>query len=169
MKIFLISISIFLFFTSSGYPKIIQFNDFDWGMPLVKVESLASEKNFILTKKELSAITLFLKYDNYLYGRECVITFFFTPLGQKLYHVKVEWESPTFGDFVKSMVIKEYQYPREEIPDANIYIWTRTNTEMELRYGVDDTALTYSNLDLWADYKDEKELKEEQMQEEDSW
>jgi len=48
-----------------------------------------------------------------------------------------------------------------------MYIWTRTNTEMELRYGYEKTTLTYSNLDLWNEFKEEKELIEEWEKEEE--
>ena len=70
-----------------------------------------------------------------------------------------------YGSLVKSILMKEYKYPREEMPAANMYIWTRKNTEMELRYGFEETTLTYSNLDLWNEFKDEKDLIEEREKE----
>ena len=61
--------------------------------------------------------------------------------------------------------MKSYKTPREEIPGANLYIWTRLNTEAELRYGRDCTTLSYSNLHLWNEYRDEKKMLEERAEE----
>ncbi|MEA1928133.1 MAG: hypothetical protein U9N73_07985, partial [Candidatus Auribacterota bacterium] len=149
MKTTLISIFILFSLTVSGYAKPIRLEDFNWGMTLLEVEAHAPGKNYILTGKELSGLTPHLKYETHLYGRQCTITFFFTPLGQKLYSAKVSWDLSSFGDFVRDQLIKKYKYPREEMPGAKISIWTRKNTEVELRYGFEETTLTYSNLDLW--------------------
>ncbi len=160
MKI-LFSIGVLFFLNLSAYAKPILLEDFDWGMTLLEVEAHAAEKNFTLAEKEITGIKPHLEYESHLHGHECAITFFFTPLGQKLYSAIVIWDSSTYGSLIKSILMKEYQYPREEIPTANRYIWTRTNTEMELRYGFEDTTLSYSNLDLWNEFKDEKDLIEE--------
>ena len=167
MKTILISIFILFFLNISGYAKPIRLEDFDWGMTLLEVEARAADKNYTLAEKEITGLKPHLEYETHLHGNECVITFFFTPRGQKLYSVKVVWESPTYGSLVKSILMKEYQHPREETPGANMNIWTRTNTEMELRYGFGDTTLTYSHLDLWNEFKEEKELIEEQKEEEE--
>lgn len=166
MKIIFMLILFILLIPGPAQAKPIRLEDFNWRMTLLGVEAHAADKNYTLINKEISGITPHLEYETHLHGKECVITFFFTPLGQRLYSAKVAWESPTFGGLVKSILIKEFKYPREEMPTANLYIWTRTNTEVELRYGVDTTTLTYSNLDLWNDFKDEKELIEERAREE---
>ncbi len=167
MKTTLLSISIFILFflNVSGYAKPIRLEDFNWGMTLLEVEAHAADKNYTLSEKEITGLKPHLEYETHLHGNECVITFFFTPLGQKLYSAKVVWESSAYGSLVKSILMKEYKYPREEMPAANMYIWTRKNTEMELRYGFEETTLTYSNLDLWNEFKDEKDLIEEREKE----
>jgi len=165
MKIILISIFIIFFSGTTGHTKPIILEDFDWGMTLLEVEAHAANKNYTLSKKEITGLKPHLEYETHLHGNECIITFFFTPRGQKLYSAKVVWESPTYGSLIKSILMKEYQYPREDMPAANMYIWTRTNTEMELRYGYEKTTLTYSNLDLWNEFKDEKELIEKRNEE----
>ncbi len=38
---------------------------------------------------------------------------------------------------------------------------------MELRYGFEETTLTYSNLDLWNEFKEEKDLIKEREKEEE--
>ena len=165
MKI-LLSISILFFLNVSAYAKPIRLEDFNWGMTLLEVEAHAAGKNYTLAKKEITGIKPHLEYETHLHGNECDITFFFTPLGQKLYSAIVTWDTATYGSLVKSILMKEYKYPREEMPSANMYIWTRTNTEAQLRYGFDETTLTYSNLDIWNEYKDEKDLIEERDREE---
>jgi hypothetical protein len=166
MKI-LFSISILFFLNVSAYAKPIRLEDFNWGMTLLEVEAHAAEKNYTLAEKEITGIKPHLEYETHLHGHECGIMFFFTPLGQKLYSAIVTWDPSTYGSLIKSILMKEYKYPREEIPAANRYIWTRTNTEMELRYGFGNTTLTYSNLDLWNEFKDEKDLIEEREEEEE--
>jgi|GEM_PF-1212623 len=160
MKI-LFSISILFFLNLSAYAKPIRLEDFDWGMTLLEVEIRAAGKNYTLAQKEISGLKPHLGYKTHLYGKECSVLFFFTPTGQKFYSAIVTWKPSDYGSRVKSLIMKKYQSPREEMPAANMYIWTRANTEMELRYGFDDTTLTYSNLDLWNEFKDEKELIEE--------
>ena len=161
MRTILIYICIFFFVATSGIAKPIRLEDFDWGMTLLEVEAYAANKNFALTEKEITGLKPHLEYDTHLHGNECVITFFFTPRGQKLYSAIVAWDTSTYGSLIKSILMKEYKYPREEIPSAQLSIWTRTNTEVELRYGFENTTLTYSNLDLWNDFKEEKKLIEE--------
>jgi len=161
MKTTLFLIVLILLIPGPARGKPIRLDDFNWGMALLEVEAHAADKNYTLAEKEITGLKPHLEYDTHLHGNECVITFFFTPRGQKLYSVKVVWESPTYGSLVKSILMKEYQYPREEMPGANMNIWTRTNTEMELRYGFGVTTLTYSHLDLWNEFKEEKELIEE--------
>lgn len=165
MKTTLISVFILFFLNVSGYAKPIRLEDFNWGMTLLEVEAHAADKNYTLAEKEITGLKPHLEYETHLHGNECIISFFFTPLGQKLYSAIVTWKSSTYGTLIKSILMKEYKYPREEMPAVNMYIWTRKNTEMELRYGFEDTILTYSHLDLWNEFKDEKDLIEERGEE----
>lgn len=166
MRIFFITIFISILSCLYGYAKPIRLDDFDWGMTLLEVEARAAENNYTLIKKEISVINPRLEYETPLYGKDCVISFYFTPRGQKLYSAVVVWEYTSLGDVVRDMLIKEFKYPREEIEAAKLYIWTRASTEVELRYGFENTTLSYSNLNLWNEYKDERDLINEQKREE---
>ncbi len=55
-------------------------------------------------------------------------------------------------------MLRRYGSPRQEIPAASIHIWTRKFSELELRFDRDLTVLTYSNLNLWNDFKEETKL-----------
>ena len=169
MKTALLLILLILLIPGPAQGKPIRLEDFDWGMTLLEVEIRAAGKNYTLARKDISGLKPHLEYKTHLYGKECSVLFFFTPTGQKLYSATVTWESPDYGSSIKRMIIKEYQSPREGMSAANMYIWTRTNTEMELRYGFEDTTLTYSNLDLWEEFKEEKELIEEREEENGEW
>lgn len=160
-------IAIYIFFLSSwaGYSKPIQFADFTWGMRLLGVEAGAAESNFNLVEKEIAGANPYLKYKTFLQGKECTITFSFTPRGQRLYSVVIIWPPPSFGVFIRDVLMKKYQTPRQEIPHANLYLWTRLNTEVELRYGLENTKLSYSDLHIWREYREEKEILEEQARE----
>ena len=165
MKITFIAIFISLLSSGTAFSKLIRFGDFNWGSSLVEVEVQAAAENYNLLEKHISVPQTLLKYKSFHLGKDCTITFFFTPRGQKLYSVVVVWKPPSFGHFVREQLMKRYRTPREEIPGANLYIWTRLNTEVELRYGRDCTTLSYSNLHLWNDYRDEKKRLEEEAEE----
>jgi len=146
----------------SGTAALIQFRDFDWGLSLYGTELLAAETGFILEEKVTDPGNLFLTYQASIFEETCRIEFNFTPLSQKLYTVRLEWEGAYRGNFILKELLQRYHSPREEIPGANIHIWTRKFTELELRYDREITVLTYSNLNLWKDFKEEMERIEEE-------
>ncbi len=147
------------------YPKNIQFEDFSWGLTLLQIEALAAEHNFNLRLKEITGLHPQLEYDTFLEGKDCLVTFAFTPLGQKLYSVTIVWDPPSFGLFVQEELKKSFGEPRESIPGATLLVWTRLNTEAELHYGIENTRLVYSDIYLWKEGLDEKKMLKEQAKE----
>ena len=154
-----------LLLPAAGSANLIRFNDFDWGMSLYGVELQAAGADYRLEEKNADSPDLGLKFSGEVFGDECEIEFSFTPLGQKLYSVRLTWEGNIQGNFILRELLRRYGDPRQEIPAASIHIWTRKFTELELRYDRDITVLTYSNLNLWNDFKEETELIAEREEE----
>ncbi|MFH1039183.1 MAG: hypothetical protein V1789_11015 [PVC group bacterium] len=165
MKSAIVFLILFLPAAGSAYSKNIQFEDFDWGMTLLQVEARAAENNYDLRMKEITGLKPRLEYRTFLRGKDCVVTFSFTPIGQKLYSATVVWDPPSFGVFVQEELKKTYGEPRESIPGANLLVWTRLNTELELLYGRENTRLVYSDIHLWKEGLDEKKMLREQAKE----
>jgi len=119
------------------------------------VELKAAEKGYHLLRKMDEYNEVKLKYRATLMAEEGVVSFSFTPISKKLFAVTVIWKDTAFGPEVHQKLKKLYKTPREEMPQIRTYIWTRKNTELELRYDRKETLLFYSNLNLWDDYREE--------------
>ncbi len=139
---------ILLLLTSAGTAagRLIELEDFSWGIPLAEVERRAEDHGYRLRKKDTTRPEPHLEYRAFLYGGECRILFAFTPIRGKLHTVTVTWRGEGFGDFLRGELVKELGRPREEIPGAGISIWTRRHTELNLRIGRKETTLTYLHL-----------------------
>ncbi len=158
--IHIITAVIALLFAASGTAsaKLLELENFTWGLPLGEIERRAEDHNFRLREKEISLPEPLLEYDAFLRGLNCRVGFFFTPLGGKLYQVTATWEGPEFAETLKEELVKEYGQPREEIPGARISIWTRRITELTLRAGRGQTTLTYCHLLLKREAREEADL-----------
>ncbi len=83
-----------------GSAQLIQFKNFDWEMSLYGVELQAAEAGYRLEEKNTAPPDLSFKFSGEIFGEECEIEFNFTPLSQKLYSVRLEWEGSIQGNFI---------------------------------------------------------------------
>lgn len=151
--------------TAAGKP--IVFPDFPWGSYSAEVENAAGGKGWKLVDKTFAPDRRELAYRTVFWERECRITFFFTPAGGKLFSVRAEWEGVGFGYVLREQITKGYGEPREKMDRIETAIWSRQNTELELRHGGDSTVLIYSDLNLWTDYVEETKRARARLQERD--
>ena len=136
--------------------RLIELEDFSWGIPLDEVERRAEDHGYRLRKKDTTQPEPHLEYRAFLYGGECRVLFAFTPITGKLHTVTVTWRSEGFGDFLRREFVKNFGEPREEIPGAKISIWTRRHTELNLRAGRKETTLTYIHLHFRKEAREER-------------
>ena len=147
--------------------KPIVFPDFPWGSYSAEVESAAGGKGWKLVDKTFAPDRRELAYRTVFWERDCRLTFFFTPAGGKLFSARAEWEGTGFGYALRERITKAYGEPREKMDRIETYIWSRQNTELELRHGGDSTVLIYSDLNLWTDYVEETKRARARLQERD--
>ncbi len=166
MKTFILFLTLTITPVGSLSAKPIVFLDFSWGASPSEVEAKAADHGFNLKSKLAEDGDLKLIYTASFLGKESTVTFSFTPLKRKLFTVRAVWEEMDFGPSLQARFRENRGMPRVEMEAVKLYIWTRKNTEVELRYGEDETCLTYSDLNLWNDYREEKEILEERKKEE---
>ncbi len=154
--IILLAVSwIFLVPRSAG-ARLIELEDFSWGLPLLEVERRAENHGFTLRAKDISQPELRLEYRARLYANDCLLDFSFTALTGKLYAVTVTWDALDLGTSLRQRLMAVYGAPREEIPGAGISIWTRRNTELSLRAGRHRSTLSYYQILLRREAREEK-------------
>jgi len=136
--------------------RLIELEDFSWGLPLDEVARRAEDHGYRLRKKDTTRPEPHLEYRAFLYGGECRILFAFTPITGKLHTATVTWRGEGFGDYLRGELVKELGRPREEIPGAKISIWTRRHTELNLRIGRKETTLTYIHLHFRKEAREER-------------
>jgi len=160
---------IFFLLPTTARAKLIAFPDFPWGSFSADVETAAGRMGWKLQDKTFDTDRRELAYRTVLREKECRVTFRFTPTSGQLFSVRAEWEGIGFGCLLREQFQKDYGTPREEMPRLKIYIWSRQNTEVELRHGDETTILIYSDLNLWSEYTEEmkrlREMKRAQDQE----
>lgn len=166
MKTFILFLTLTLAPVGSLSAKPIVFLDFSWGASPTEVEAKAANRGYHLKSKLAEDGDLELIYTASFLGKESTVTFSFTPLKRKLYTVRAVWEGTDFGPSLQVHFRENRGMPRVEMEAVKLYIWTRKNTEVELRYGEDETVLTYSDLNLWNDYREEREIREARKNEE---
>ena len=138
--------------------RLFELDDFAWGLPLLEIERRAADHGYGLRTKEISGPEPRLEYDAFLRGMNCRLSFSFTPLGGKLYQAAAAWGRPDFFDALQEELTAEYGEPREEFPGGKISIWTRRNTELILRSVGGETTLTYRDILLTRDVREEKKI-----------
>ena len=160
--------ALFLFLPArTAEARLFVFPDFPWGENTTEVEIAAGGKGWRLAEKTLDPDRRELIYRTVFLEKECRISFLFTPVGDKLFSVRAEWEGSGFGYVLAEKFKKRYRTPREEMPLLKTYIWSRQYTEVELRHDGDSTRLIFSNLNLWTEYREEmKRIKEMQKEQE---
>jgi hypothetical protein len=163
-----IPVLVFFFLAAEAAAKPIVFPDFPWGSRSCDVEITAGGKGWRLLDKTLDPDRRELVYRTVFEERECKIVFRFTPAGDKLFSVRAEWEGSGFGYVLLEKYQKIYRTPREEMPRMKTYIWSRQNTEIELRHDDESTILIYSDLTLWSEYTEEMKRLKELRKEKDS-
>lgn len=161
--IILLAVSWIFLVPRSARARLIELEDFSWGLPLLEVERRAEDHGFTLRAKDISQPELRLEYRARLYANDCLLAFAFTPLTGKLYAVTITWDSLDLGTSLRQGLIKVYGAPREEIPGAGISIWTRRNTELSLRAGRHRTTLAYYQILLRREAREEKLILREKV------
>jgi hypothetical protein len=157
-EIILVALLILLAPAGPAAARLLELEDFTWGLPLNEVERRAQDRGWRLRGKDISLPEPRLEYRAFYQGGECLLHFFFTPLSGKLYSVTATWDSAGWGNQLRQKLITDFGEPREEIPGAGISIWTRRNTELTLRDARAETTLTYSHLLLWEEAREEKKI-----------
>ena len=157
-EIILVALLILLASARPAAGRLLEVEDFTWGLPLLEVERRAEERGWRLRAKDISLPEPRLEYRAFFQGGECLMHFSFTPLSGKLYSVTATWKFAGWGNQLRQRLIKDFGEPREAIPGAGISIWTRRNTELTLRVGRRESRLTYIHLLLGQEARDEKKL-----------
>lgn len=137
-KIILIFIFLNLFFPP--HASAYNFEDYQWGASIEKLEGQLRQKEKKVFKENSNAL---LYYDK-IFNETCEVRLYFTPTTKLLGIVEIKWETDVFSAV---STILEKKYGKPYVPDyEQEFFWGDTDSKIILKPSLAGASLEYTSL-----------------------